>query len=165
MDIIRKDTAKQYKYIRRILRNNTYEPDMPRKWHLNGLYWAIAALLLGTMVLCVGCAQAEGIWYSNIQYVNAIYLSEGGIHAKYAYGIRSVHYATIEEAKSICFRTVRNNLKRYKKYGYKHYASYLQFLGSVYCPVSGKNQTVSEKRLNGNWIHNTQWYLEHPKKG
>lgn len=102
-------------------------------------------------------------YYKDSQYTQAIFWTEGGYHAKYAYGIRSIKYTTIKEAKRICLRTVRNNRKRYKEYGYKYYPSYLQFLASVYCPTTGAHLTRSEKHLNKNWLHNMEYYLRHPR--
>ncbi len=98
--------------------------------------------------------------YSDESIVNAIYRAEGGSKAQYLYGIRSVHYDSPEEARKICLNTVRNNRKRYAKYGYKKYDTYLEFLASRYCPVKGKDLTSAEKRLNKYWLKNVKFFLE-----
>lgn len=115
--------------------------------------------------------QFSGCWndvvqaqeFSNVQIVNAIYLAEGGINATYAYGIRSVHYSTKSEARRIAFRTVENNKKRFEKYGYRLYPSFIQFLGSRFCPTTGRDRSESEIRLNQYWVKNVMYYLNHPK--
>lgn len=97
--------------------------------------------------------------YTDTEIVNAIWVIEGGSRATYAYGIRSVKYSTIEEARRICHRTVRNNRKRYADYGYKQYPDYLSFLASRYCPTSGK-LSKAEQKLNGNWLPNLRKQLQ-----
>lgn len=94
--------------------------------------------------------------YSDAEIVNAIYQAEGGSRAQYLYGIRSVPYDTPEEARRICFNTVRNNRARYAEYGYKTYNTYLEFLASRYCPVGADNDP---KGLNKNWLKNVKYFL------
>jgi len=98
--------------------------------------------------------------YSDEQIVNAIYKAEGGDQATYLYGIRSVPYDTPQEARKICFNTVRNNRKRYADYGHAKFDTYLEFLQSRYCPTEGKGLTKNEKRLNINWLGNVRYFLE-----
>ena len=116
------------------------------------------------------CSDAIGIraiqqWndnlpkYTNKQIVDAIYKAEGGSDATYLYGIRSVPYDTPEEARRICFNTVRNNRVRYKEYGYKKFNTYLKFLADRYCPVNCDNDP---RGLNKNWLKNVKYFL---KKG
>lgn len=124
-------------------------------------------ILLATVLFIGGCilgkpAHASEIPYTDNQIVNAIYLAEGGKHAQFAYGIRSIHYKDEASARKLCQNTVRNNRKRFKEYGYRQYPSFIQFLGSRYCPVTGGHLSASEKRLNKNWVSNIQYFL---KKG
>ena len=126
------------------------ENEMETKWLLP----VIIALLL--ILLIISSARADD--YTDEQIVNAIYIIEGGAKATYAYGIRSVKYSTIAEARKICFNTVRKNRKRYADYGYKQYPDYLSFLQSRYCPTRGK-LSRAERKLNGNWLTNLRKQL------
>ena len=107
------------------------------------------AMIMG--LVAMGWAQE----YTNTQIVDAIYQAEGGAKAQYAYGIRSVKYSTIEEARRICYNTVRNNRQRYAKYGYRKYPDYLSFLASRYCPVNCDN----DRGTNKYWLRNVKYYL------
>ena len=93
--------------------------------------------------------------YSDVEIVNAIYKAEGGAKAQYAYGIRSVKYSDINEARRICFNTVRNNRVRFAKQN--KYSDYIEFLGSRYCPVSAH-------KLNQYWISNVKYFLTKKEK-
>lgn len=97
--------------------------------------------------------------YTDEQIVNAIYKAEGGKNAQYLYGIRSVRYSTPQEARRICHNTVRNNRKRYAEYGYKTHGSYLAFLASRYCPVTGKGLSKRELEVNKYWLKNVMFFL------
>ena len=97
--------------------------------------------------------------YSDEQIVNAIFQAEGGYKAQYLYGIRSVSYKDEAEARRICFNTVRNNRKRYADYGYKKYATYLEFLASRYCPVGCDN----DRGTNKYWLKNVRYFLVRAK--
>jgi len=107
-------------------------------------------------------AQTLTASWSDTEIVEAIYQAEGGIKATYLYGIRSVSYDTPEEARRICFNTVRNNHKRYAKYGYKTHKTYLEFLASRYCPINADNDPTN---LNINWISNVKYFLTNPRVG
>lgn len=121
---------------------------------------------LAFLFIFCGCSYASLVvveqnvyGYSLNQWCDAIYLAEGGSHAQYPYGIRSVKCEGKEGCREVCKRTVRNNVKRYKKYGYKQYPQFIQFLGERFCPTKGRNLSASEKRLNKNWIHNVERIL------
>lgn len=105
--------------------------------------------LIIIMIFVYGTARAEN--YSDEQIVNAIYHAEGGAKAQFAYGIRSIPYRDISEARRICFNTVRNNRKRFALQ--TKYADFIEFLGSRYCPISAH-------RLNKNWVRNVKYYLK-----
>ena len=112
-----------------------------------------------------GLYHKEAIsYYTDNQYVNAIFWAEGGYNAKYLYGIRSVKYANKEQARRICLQTIQNNQRRFKNYGFRKYSSYLQFLASRYCPTKSRNLSKSEIKLNRYWQSNVLWYLKHPKE-
>jgi len=89
--------------------------------------------------------------WTDAQIVNAIFHAEGGYKATYLYGIRSIPYKDEAEARRICFNTVRNNRKRFKKQ--TQYKDYLEFLGSRYCPPKAHP-------LNSNWVKNVKYFLE-----
>lgn len=89
--------------------------------------------------------------WTDTQIVNAIFQAEGGYKAQYLYGIRSVPYKTEQEARRICFNTVRNNRKRFKRQ--TQYQDFLEFLGSRYCPPKAH-------KLNKHWLKNVKYYLE-----
>ncbi len=97
--------------------------------------------------------------YTNTQIVNSIFHIEGGLRAQYAYGIRSIKYKNIVEARRICYNTVRNNRKRYAQYGYKKFPDFISFLQSRYCPTRGK-LSRAEKRLNKFWLSNLRRQLK-----
>lgn len=138
------------------------------KSYPNGIYggqvkessaWPIIWIVLGVLLfssLLLNKAHARE--HTNTEIVDAIFHAEGGVKAKYKYGIRSVKYADEKEARKICFNTVRNNRKRFADYGHKKYSTFIEFLGSRYCPTEGK-LTQAEKRLNGNWVRNVNFFL------
>jgi len=117
----------------------------------------ISAVLL-TISLPVNYANAQVLrpTYTADEYCDAIFLAEGGYDATYLYGIRSVSYENEREARRICINTVRNNFKRYEEYGSTRFSTYLEFLGSRYCPVQSHP-------LNKYWVNNVIWFLENPK--
>ena len=124
------------------------ENEMETKWLLP----VIIALLL--ILLIISSARADD--YTDEQIVNAIYIIEGGAKATFAYGIRSVKYSTIAEARKICFNSVRNGRKRWIKAG-KPY-DLITFIGMRYCPTRGK-LSRAEQKLNGNWLTNLRKQL------
>ena len=116
-----------------------------------------------TVLLAIGlpsCAHAEESidGYTITEYVRAIYAAEGGEKAQYPYGIRSVHCGTIQECERVARNTVKNNIKRYNDYGRNQFVSYIEFLGSRYCPTQGKLST-REKEVNKFWISNVKFHL------
>jgi hypothetical protein len=114
----------------------------------------VALALFGLFIYCVNC-HADEIDVPKL--VQAIYISEGGALAEYPYGIRSVNFSGVDEAKRICENTVRNNIKRYMKFHDKlDTLEFISFLGDRYCPVNASNDP---KGLNKNWKKNvTHWY-------
>lgn len=113
-------------------------------------------LTIFVLFYCI-CVIVANDNYTDEEIVNAIYIAEGGSKAKYLYGIRSVKYKNEADAKRICLNTVRNNRKRYLKYGYKEYKTFLEFLASRYAPIGVKNDP---KNLNRNWLRNVKKNLE-----
>lgn len=99
--------------------------------------------------------------HTDKEIVRAIFLAEGGEKAQYPYGIRSVSCSTQDECRQICLNTIRNNRKRYAKYGYKDYSTYLEFLASRYAPIGAGNDP---KNLNKNWLNNVRYFLTRGEK-
>jgi len=98
------------------------------------------------------CRGANEDYFDRI--VDAIYRAEGGAKAQYLYGIRSVKYKDAEEARRICYNTVRNNWGRWEKSGQQ--VEYLVFLANRYAPIGAENDP---KGLNNNWLRNVRFYL------
>lgn len=95
--------------------------------------------------------------YTDTEIVNAIYIAEGRDNATYLYGIRSVSYANADEARQICFNTVRNQRVRHSKHDCGR--TYLECLANRYCPIDASNDP---KGLNHYWLSNVKYWL---KKG
>lgn len=140
--------------------------DQSPKINYSGLIWTVALLILLIIGSCRVAHASINITnpslimgYTTDQWATAIYHAEGGDKAQYPYGIRSVKCDTKKECRAICVRTIRNNFKRYNTYGSKRFATYINFLGSVYCPTKGNSLSASEQRVNGNWIKNVKYYL------
>jgi hypothetical protein len=130
---IRNDTAKHYKEIRRILRGNMaeIEPEPPKMRH----YWVGGAFLVALLALMIifllnGCAQA----YSLDKWVDNIRITEG-IHSKYQYGIKSIHYKGALEARNICKRTVLHAWRDFRG-NRNDLRGFVGFLADRYCPKS-----------------------------
>ena len=119
---------------------------------------AIIVLLMALLVMCVlaGCAQAQE--FSNVQIVDAIYLAEGGSHAQFSYGIRSVHYGSIQEARRICLRTIKHYRRKYAVSPERRNKSFVEYVQSHYCPTKGALSS-SEKKLNNYWLKNVMYFL------
>lgn len=98
--------------------------------------------------------------YTDQEIVNAIYRAEGGENAQYLYGIRSVKYDNANEARQICFNTVRNQRKRHKAHTCN--LSFLECLARRYCPINAQNDT---KNLNQYWLKNVMWFLRKGHNG
>lgn len=113
----------------------------------------VGAVLFGS---CRICHAQES---SDVQIVNAIYLAEGGNHAKYPFGIRSIPCSEYTTCRKICLTTVKHNHRRYSEYGFKTSPSFIMFLANRYCPTRG-NISRTEKRLNKNWVKNVNFFLK-----
>ena len=121
--------------------------------------WIVKRFILIFLLITSTCFAKEIRVFTYDQLADAIYNAEGGEKATYLYGIRSVSYEDEEEARRICINTIRNNIRRYKEYGHKHHPNYLSFLASRYCPVTGKNLSSSERKLNKHWLGNVKYFL------
>ena len=152
----RNHLAKGIKFMRKILQNRSlpqYEQEKPSllsKW--------MFALLITGLVILGSCRVCHAQEFSDVQIVNAIFLAEGGYHAQYPYGIRSIKCDGYAQCRKICLTTVVRNRQRFAKYGYKNSPDFITFLGDRYSPVKGRI-SVSERRLNKFWIKNMKYLL------
>ena len=96
--------------------------------------------------------------YTNEQICNAIYKAEGGSKAQFPYGIRSVKCESKEACRKVCLNTIRNNRKRFEKDASFGKITFIEFLGSRFCPTKGKLSNA-ENRLNKNWVKNVNYFL------
>jgi len=87
------------------------------------------------------------------QIVLAIWLAEGGTNASVPYGILSVPVRDKEEARQVCARTVRNNLRRWQAAGRP--GCFYNWLGDRYVPAT------ADPRGNVNWKRNVRTLLKH----
>ena len=115
-------------------------------------------LEFGVNVLIVLCLffgfspMAQAKEYTDTEIVNAIRKAEG----TWTYGIKSIKCSTTAECRQICFNTVRNNRKRFAKYGHKDHPDFISFLASRYCPIGAENDPTG---LNKNWQKNVRYFL------
>lgn len=171
---LRQDTAKHIRNIRKILQNGKSEPipcscsacelqlvdNSPATDKLFSAGTLGVCLILAGLIFLESCIHPHIVHaYTDEQYINAIYKAEGGSNATYLYGIRSVKCGSPYQAKVLCYQTVRNNRKRYQRYGYRIYPHFLEFLASRYCPTKSGNLSQSEKRLNQYWVKNVAYFL------
>lgn len=160
-----KTYRKVYRDIRYVLANQPAVDNIGLDWRI----WLIVGLFIISIILILtSCSIASETplyaindHYTDSQYVNAIKLAEGS----WNYGIQTIRCTSEEACKRIALRTVHNNRLRYKEYGFREYPQFVQFLGSRYCPTTGRDLRASEKRVNKYWVRNMQWFLEHPRKG
>ena len=135
---------------------------LPNKIELLKIYTIafLAVTLILSMVIV--CSASD---YTDEQIVNAIYRAEGGVKASFAYGIRSIPYRDIKDARRICFNTVRNNRIRFTRQS--KYKDFLEFLASRYCPTQGfyilKIGCDNDRGTNKYWLKNVRYYLERSK--
>jgi len=90
---------------------------------------------------------------------DAIYWAEGGKKAVKPFGILSVKCEGYYDCRTVCLRTIRNNIARHT--ASREGLSYLEFLGRRYAPVGASND---KDDLNRHWLDNVTWFLEHPKE-
>lgn len=92
----------------------------------------------------VGTVVGDDEWVGLV--VRAIWVAEGGGRTRYPYGVKSVKVRGVDEAREVCERTVRNNLRRWREGGSRGGA--LEYLGNVYCPER------EDREGNRNWKRN-----------
>ena len=111
----------------------------------------VAVLLLA---IAISCAYADE--YTIDDWVDAVYMAEGGASAQFLYGIRSVKYKDKAEARAICYRTIERTLISRRKERCKEGESDMECLSRRYCPINSDTD-------NGTcqfWSKNVKFYLE-----
>ena len=88
-------------------------------------------IILVAILLIIGIAFAVRD-YQDGHLCDAIFAAEGGLKAKYLYGITSVPYSNIKDARQICMNTIRNQRTRHRKH--KCGLTYIECLAKRYCP-------------------------------
>jgi hypothetical protein len=112
-------------------------------------------LVTSLLVLATTTAKADFIPSTQAQVeamANAIYRAEGGANTRYPYGIKSVSCVGPAACRAVCIRTIKNNVKRWRKAG--QHEPYLTFLWHRYCPPAAH-------ALNKHWLKNVKFYLKH----
>lgn len=157
---MRNNDAKAIKEVRKILRRDISEPSFCEESSMptSSFRAKIGFVLFILGAVLIGSCQVVHA-FTDEQYVNAIYIAEGGLNARYPYGIRSVQCSNQQECRSVCLRTVRNNIKRFETSELKHHEQYLQFLANIYCPTRGRNLTARERSINRYWVKNVSYFL------
>lgn len=145
--------------IMKILPPNTmYEGMHVVSYSRQNRWLAVIVLLIALGIMCLFSSCAHAQEFSNVQIVNAIYMAEGGSHADYPYGIRSVKCSSNTECRRVCLTTVKRNRQRFARFGYKNYHDFIAYLGARYCPVKGKLSSA-EIKVNRFWIKNVRYFL------
>jgi hypothetical protein len=119
-----------------------------------------------TIILVISLFVVSSLHASQVVDVDrlvdkCIYRAEGGANATYLYGIKSISYASPEEARRICRNTVVKNIARWEKAGCPK--TFIEFLGSRYCPLKEKKilGVVVSRDTEGHdrWVKNvTRFY-------
>jgi len=129
-----------------------------KKWRENKVsnkFWSN----IGFTILIVGacligsCKVVHAQEFSDTQIANAIRKAEG----TWTYGIKTVTCNSEAECRKVTLRTIRNNRIRFRKFGYRKYSNFINFLGSRYCPIGATNDPEG---LNRNWIKNVTFFLK-----
>lgn len=114
--------------------------------------------MIAYLLLCQGNAFSLEIPWTNIQLVNAIYIVEGGKHATYPYGIKSVGCNSESECRRICITTIKHYRHKYAiSTGTRQ--EFIDYVQKHYCPTNG-HLSRAERRLNRNWSKNLRYILK-----
>ena len=103
------------------------------------------ALLIGILSLLAGLLYHVGFAHAEPDY-EALSIAIRKVEGSASYGIKSVPFSSISEAKAICIRTCRHKYAQWLKSGTKR--PYLMYLADRYCPPS------ADRQGNINWKHN-----------
>lgn len=105
------------------------------------------------LLLSSSTAYAQEVDFNRV--VDSIYKVEGGSHTRHPFGVLSVKCKGYDECRAVCYRTVRNNYRRWKNAG--NPGSFLKYLQSRYAPTKGA--TNDPRHMNSVWLKNMEfWY-------
>lgn len=121
--------------------------------HLPDPRWFIPAVMLYALLVASLCGADPT--YPLDTWVEAVYLAEGGVSATYLYGIRSVKYKDVAEARAICKRTIERTLISKRKERCKAGESDLDCLARRYCPINSDTDSGTCKF----WADNVKFFL------
>lgn len=78
--------------------------------------------------------------------VSAIYRTEGGERTKYPYGVKSIKTSSVNDARHVCYNTVRNFIRKHHIVKVDRY--FITMLSNKYCPSSVDNVGNKNWRVN-----------------
>lgn len=125
----------------------------------NAKYEKKTLTIIFTLLVLFGGTRADANKETPVdldRWADAIYLAEGGDKARYSYGIRSIPYSTVSEARRYCKNTVYNTLVKYRKSRCNPDEKDIDCLARRYCPVGASNDKTG---INKNWKKNVLFYL------
>jgi hypothetical protein len=121
---------------------------------------------LSLLSLCEPCLAGKESFEGEV--CRAIFKAEGGDKAQFAYGIRGKFesscnvslpaYKGKDYCRKVCEQTVEHAILDWQEEG-----DFLEFLGSRYCPVSGR-LSKAEMALNWSWVENVRYFMNKGKK-
>lgn len=141
----------------------------------NATYYVVLAcimLFMLLMAMCSFCEISHAQGYLDAIVVNSI---EGYTPSQWCEAIRKAENSTAHPygimvkyehttPRQACINTVRNNWQkwtkgtsRYMTMQHAEYKTFLNYLGSRYCPVGVDNDPSG---LNINWVKNVKYFLE-----
>ena len=158
--LIRRDTAKQIKHVRAILRAHGYlQPKrkpvsevqrvrqegrfQPMGRRINSYRHFIGQICI---ILALMAGNAYGQTVSAERLANAIYKAEN--RKTWPYGIK--HHYKHTSPRQACLNTIARRLRSWNGKG-----DFVVYLGKTYSPPS----------INPNWVRLVHWELEHQRKG
>ena len=110
----------------------------------------LSILLTIAALTAAGADQPNSLSQKQVEIIReAIWKAEGGAKAQYAYGIKSVAYHSLDEARQICENSIRNNYSRWIASGMTN--DFIPFMAIQYCPLDSQN-----------WTKNVEFFYKHP---
>jgi hypothetical protein len=147
----RKYDSRALRQINKALHDKKLDPPPSDFNLLPQAFMAIGGVVLLAIIL-FSCMSTPVHAYTDQQLANAIRKTEG----VWTYGIKTAKCSTEVQCRQICLKTIKNNKKRFTKYGYRSHKDFVSFLGSRYAPIGAGNDP---KGLNRNWVKNVKHFL------
>jgi hypothetical protein len=147
MDIIRRDTARQYRSIRKILRGSEPEVfDHPPEMSLTKKI--LFTLGITGLVILGSCSLSHA--YTVDQLATAIGKAENSKSHPYGIMVKYAHTSP----RNACKNTVMHQYRNWLAVG--HPGAFLGYLAAHYAPLNASNDPNG---LNRNWIRNVSYFL------